>query len=261
MPDRKSETGRSNIPSLQTRYARQVGHLALAYYLDRAFRGDEGIKGNDGLKMFNRFMESGGFRVFLESRRGARGFSSRARDADKKLNCVYKMMLYLCRYNKHINDRSKLTLEYAEHFLFEESKLFTVKTIEHIWLNNKQAAPYIFAFHPTFSPVVAQVNTIGELVDALEPIAKNQSRISKLLGAAAHAADVLVGMKVRDVRKSDFREVTQVEPQLADFSDDEMQIINRLDPDRLSDKDAADWIPPKRRKPVSNERQRHQELK
>jgi hypothetical protein len=168
---------------------------------------------------------------------------SRARDADKKVNCVYQMMLYLCRCDKHGVDRSKLTLEYAEHFLYEQSKPFKVRTLAQIWEDHKQSAPYIFAFHPVISPIVAHVNSIGGLVDALEPFAKDQGRLEMLLGAAAHAADALAGMKVRDVRLTDFKKVTRAAPQLEVFSADELHIIDAIDPKKRSKKDAQPWRP------------------
>jgi hypothetical protein len=120
------------IPTFQTRYARQVGHLALAYYLNRAFRGDDRIKDEDGLKMFNRFMESGGFQLFLESRRGAKTVLNLAKDADEKLNYVCEMSLYLCKCDKHILDRNKLTLWHANSFLYKMHNRFELRTLSKI---------------------------------------------------------------------------------------------------------------------------------
>lgn len=100
---------RRNIgkPQLRTRNARHLGHIALAYLLDRetARGGDEELRG-----LISLFQISGGFGAFLDARRGAVGFLSRARKKEGELKYVHQIVEYLCRHQmSHLDgERSPL---------------------------------------------------------------------------------------------------------------------------------------------------------
>ena len=214
-------------------------------------------------------MNSGGFRLFVESRLGSRSMLNRARNkAAKDLGYVHRIMSYLCRYTRHVTDHSdvadgsKLTLEYAKRFVakqgreFESSETnkisetnkqseqgYKITKIGEIWETNKQAAPHVFAFNAVFADILAPARSIDQLVDGLEHLAENQNLLNELLGAAAHAADVLATTRVRGVRKQDFKDVIRVEPLLAAFNDDEMQNIKKINPHQLSEKDKLPYRP------------------
>jgi hypothetical protein len=258
------KTGRSsNRVRFRDRNARLLGHLALACVLDRSVQPARIADDQIVRDMLGLFMTSGGFRPFIESRRGARNLLWRAgkkgrylHEALKDLDYVHKITSYICRYNKYAANHSnvaaqnKLTLGYAKCFVENQCAGFRLSKISKIWERNNQAAPYIFAFYPVFSEITAQAHSIYDLVDGLDSLAQDQSRINELIGIAGHTADILAGMDVRNVRQKDFKKAIRVEPKLADFNDDELQMIEKIDPHELSEKDLQDYQPkpPKVRK-------------
>jgi hypothetical protein len=258
--------------SFRDRNAKLAGHLALACLLDRRLRPSQIQHDNTAREMLGVFMNSGGFRLFVESRLGAKSMLNRARNkATKDLGYVHRIMSYLCRYFRLVTDHgdvadgSKLTLEYAKLFVANQGREFETKKISgtnkqqekgykitkigDIWETNKQAAPYVFAFNAVFADILAQAHSIDQLVDGLERLAENQELLNRLLGEAAHAADVLATTRVRGIRKQDFEDVTRVQPRLAAFNDDEMQNIKKINPHRLSEKDKLHYRPRVLRKP------------
>jgi hypothetical protein len=70
----------------------------------------------------------------------------------------------------------------------------------------------------------------------VEALASKEFRIGRALGKAAYAADVL-SSKARDVRRSDFVNVSRVCPNLPSFSEREKLIIGQYEPGKLSKKD------------------------
>jgi hypothetical protein len=257
-------TGRSNNRvRFRDRNARLLGHLALACFLDRSLKPTQMAEDETVRAMLGLFMTSGGFRPFIESRRGARSLLYVKADkngylhkAVKELDYVHKITSYICRYNKYVAHHSdvaarcKLTVRYAKCFVQNQGSKFGFSKLSKIWEDNKQAAPYIFAFYSVFSEITAQAHSIDDLVDGLDSLAEDQSRINELLGVAGHTADILAGMSVRNVRQKDFEKVTRMEPELADFNDDELQMIEKIDPGELSKEDQQDYRPgpPKMRK-------------
>jgi hypothetical protein len=241
---RNPKTGHGNRSRFRSKNAKYAGHLTIACLLDRGFQAGQIDKEDDTLRqMFKLFMSSGGFGVFIESPRGVRSLLSRAKKARKQLWCVYQITDYLCRYEKYRSGGSKSTIYYAKQF-FEKArdKKYSPRIITKFWELNKQAAPYVYAFYPTFSFGVRRVRSIAEATDALEQLAANQEVLNRLLGRAAYAATILKG-KARDVREKDFRNVARIEPQLAPFNVDEAQIIEGMGPKQLSKKDLKDYRP------------------
>ena len=168
---------------------------------------------------------------------------------DEDLDYVHKMMSYICRYNSHVANHSefaesrKLTIEYAKRFVEKQQQKFGLSKISKIWEENKQAAPYVFAFYPVFSQISAQAHSIDELVNILEFLAADQNRIEELLAVARHTVNILTSMAVRNVRQRDFQDVPPVMPKLEVFSADEIHIISAINPENLSMKDAQPWRP------------------
>lgn len=178
----------------------------------------------------------------MDSPRGARGWLKRVKKSDQQLFYVYQIAEYLCRYKNSKLDDTKFTIEYAKLFVEKKTQTLTRRTLSKYWEENKRAAPYIFAFYHFYSSTIAGAASIDQFVEALEQLCETQQHLIKLLGEAAHTADVLAG-KARRVRQADFREVKRVEPQLAAFNADEMQIINAIDTAQLSEKDTQDYKP------------------
>ncbi len=245
---RNPRTGRGNRPRFKSKNAKYAGHLAIACLLDHGFQAAGQVdKEDDTLQqMFKLFMSSGGFGLFIESPRGVRSLLSRAKEARKQLWCVYQITDYLCRYEKYFGGGSKSTIECAKRFVEkardENGKEYSLRNITKFWELNKQAAPYVYAFYPTFSFGVRRIRSIAEATDALERLAANQEVLNRLLGRAAYAAAIL-NRKARDVREKDFRNVVRIEPKLVPFGSDEAQIIEAIEPSQLSEKDALDYRP------------------
>ena len=123
-------------------------------------------------------------------------------------------------------------MHFVEKKKDENGKTHTSRSIVNYWELNKQAAPYVYAFYPIFSFGVRRVKSVNAAVDALERLAANQKALNQLLGRAAFAATIL-SSKAHDVRKGDFVDVTRIEPKLAPFNSDEMEIIGAINPDKL----------------------------
>jgi hypothetical protein len=244
-------TGRSSRANRQRRDAKLAGHLALATLLDRRFKPGQFVKDDETLPgMLSLFFTSGGFGLFLETPRGTRRWLSRVRSSTAQLEHVYKILEYLCRYQQSNMDERKFTIECAKLFIEATDKKLTKRTLGKYWETTKQAAPYISAFYQFCVSAVDQATSIDQFVEVLDQLAKNQRRLEQLLGQAAHTADILVRMRVRSVRVRDFAKAERVEPQLAAFNADEIKIIDKIDPHKLSEKDAQPYKP----KPISHSR-------
>jgi hypothetical protein len=244
---RNPKTGHGNRPRFRSKNANYAGHLAIAYLLDRMFQSDQIDNKDDMLRpMFQLFMSSGGFGLFIESPRGVRSLLSRVKKVRKQLWCVYQITHYLCRYEKYFSDGPKSTIDYAKLFVEKKrdvnGKVYSLRSITDFWELNKQAAPYVYAFYPIFSFGVRRIRSIAEATGALERLAANQEGLNRLLGRAAYAAAILNG-KARNVREKDFRNVARIEPQLVPFDSDEAQIIEAIEPSQLSEKDTQYYRP------------------
>jgi hypothetical protein len=67
-----------------------------------------------------------------------------------------------------------------------------------------------------------------EIMDWLEKFTSDQQRLSRLIGRAAYAADILTG-KARNVRQRDFEDIDRIAPPMPPFTQDEMSIISSID--------------------------------
>lgn len=144
-------------------------------------------------------------------------------------------------------NNSKFNIECAKKFvqkMDEGQKERKERTLSKYWETNKKAASYIFAFYELCISALEQSSSIDQFVDALARLAEDQKCLNKLLGHAAYSADTLA-KQARNVRKRDFKGVQRVEPHLADFTADELQIISVIDAERpMSNKDREQERPP-----------------
>src|SRR5262249_50035028 len=201
--------------AFRTRNAKQIGHLVLAFLLDRRFQGGSVKPDDETLHlMLWIFMKSGGFGGFVQGR-GARGFLSAAKRANRELGYVYRIVVFLCRYKKHIGNGPKFDIDTAKRFVelndHEHGSTYGLSKISKIWEKYKQAAPYIFAFYGYFSSALERAKSPHEAVDFLEKLASNKTRLARIMGRAAYVADVL-HERARNVRLRDFKQITRVEP-------------------------------------------------
>jgi hypothetical protein len=217
---------------LRTKNARHVGHLVLAVLLDRQLQRKGARKDDKTLRgMLALFQLSGGFGVFVQSR-GAKGLLAQAKRASSDLRCVYRIVNYMCRYEKYLgNADDNFTIESAKEFVrkhFREKNKGSSK-ISKIWEKYKTASPHIFAIYPTWR-VLQRMKTFHNVVDACERLATDKKRLEKLMGRAAYAADVM-NRKARNVRVSDFTAIRRVAPPLLCLTNRELDVIATIDRD------------------------------
>jgi hypothetical protein len=99
---------------LRARNARLVGHLTLARLLDQRLQREGAKKDDETLRvMLALFRLCGGFGVFVQSR-GAKGLLSNAKRVNRELGYVYRIVLFLCRYKKHIGGDGKFDIDTAK---------------------------------------------------------------------------------------------------------------------------------------------------
>jgi hypothetical protein len=72
------------------------------------------------------------------------------------------------------------------------------------------------------------MKTVEEVVDGLKRVTSNQQRLTRFVGVAAYAADIL-DRQAHNIPVSDFRNVTQVAPLLRQFNEKELACINSID--------------------------------
>ena len=70
----------------------------------------------------------------------------------KEVECVYKIVDFLCRYKKYKLQDKKFTIETAREFVHNNAvkKGYSSSSIEKNWEKYKGAAPYIYAIFPLF---------------------------------------------------------------------------------------------------------------
>jgi hypothetical protein len=220
-----------------TTNAKQVGQITLAYLLDRHLRrgepGSEEYKEKLGL-MLAVFMECGGFASCFKGW-GTKILLDDVTRASRQLGYVYRIVDFMCRYKKHsgaAENDPNLTIESAKSFIalwaHEGDATYEVSNIGRIWEKYNKAAPYIFAVYRFLSFRLDKAKSIDEIVDWLEKFASDQERLSRFLGRAAYASDVLAGT-ARNVRRSDFKNVERVAPLIRPFAEPELVIIGSID--------------------------------
>jgi hypothetical protein len=218
--------------SIRTRSARHVGHLTLASLVDRRIQRHGAKKGDGTLElMLSLFTITGGFGSLVQCR-GAQGLLAAAKRTNRELGYVYRIVLFLCRYKKHISDPAKFDIETAKHFvaknMHDGDRTYGLSKISKIWEKYKQAAPYIFALYPYFSAALERTNSPSEVVDFLEKLSSNQQRLARIIGRAAYAADILED-RARGVRLRDFKQIARVEPPLPRFQAVELTVVDIID--------------------------------
>jgi hypothetical protein len=218
-------------PTIRTANARLVGHLTLASLLDQRLKQYGARENDETLRlMLALFSAIGGFGVYVQGR-GAKGLLSQAKKTNRKLGYVYRIVAYLCRYKQHIGDDRKFDIESAKYFVEKdehEADTWHLSQISKIWEQYKQAAPYIFAFYRFFSSQLPRAKSPNQVIDFLDKVASNQRRLTRLIGRAAYAADILE-KRARNVRLRDFKQIRRVTPALPDFRPEERQIIKSID--------------------------------
>jgi hypothetical protein len=202
----------------------------LAVLLDRRLQGEGARKDDKTLRgMLALFQLCGGFGVFVQSR-GAKGLLAQAKRASTDLRCVYRIVNYMCRYQKYCGTADdNFTIESAKEFVrnhFSEEKKGSSK-ISKIWEEYKTASPHIFAIYPTWR-LLQRMKTFDDVVDACQWLATDKKHLEKLIGRAAYAADVM-NRKARNVRISDFKAVHRVAPPLLCFTQRELNVIATID--------------------------------
>ena len=215
---------------LRSRNARQVGHVVLAHLLDQRLAEPYAGSHNDELLelMIELFRECGGFSGGLRGP-GERTLLRNAKKSVIELQYVYLIAEFMCRYRKYVPEGDKFQIESAKLFVeqnFLEGK-YGASKISKIWEQYKHAAPYIFASY-TVVRDLSRVKTVEEVVGCLKGLTSNQQRITRLIGVAAHAAHILAP-QVRNTRVSDFKNITQIEPVLRKFSEEEQTCIRSID--------------------------------
>lgn len=235
--------GGYNRPRFSSRHASLARNVVIASLLHRQHQASS-KKRNAALifELLGIFWKSDGFGLFLQSPRSPKRWLSRLQKAEKTAALMYEIILYLCRYHEYGDDPKRGGVEYAKAFVAPRSDV-KPRTLGQYWEINKQAAPYIFAFYKPLFQVAKEASSVTELVDFFSEMSANQSRLDRLLGNAAYAADVLVGLKVRNVRKKDFEAVRRVKPKLAPFSEQERHAITDIDIRALSEKDKKPYRP------------------
>ena len=200
--------------------------LALLLYRQRKLK-----KQDETTRILNELLEARGGVGGYVWMRGSYDLYDDARMAERELHYVYLIVSYLCRCKRYELDASKFNIETAKEFLAKrppEKKPYKVSKIEKIWLQYKNAAPYIFAFYGYLRGLRRQVRSPRLILNSLQKVASDERRLQRLIGRAAYAADVLSGL-ARDVRISDFNDIARAEPPLRSFSPLEKAVIDNID--------------------------------
>ena len=222
---------------IRTTKAKQAGRITLAWLLDRHLgRHQIGSKEyKETLRlMVNVLMDCGGSKSCVEGS-GAKDLLYDVKQANRELGYVYRIVDFMCRYSERpevvVNDPN-FTIESAKSFVamwaHEDKATYGESKIGKIWDQYKNAAPYIFAVYRFFSFRLNRTKSIDEIVDWLEKFASNQQRLSRFIGRAAYASDILAG-KARNVRHSDFRNIERLAPPIRPFTATELDIISSID--------------------------------
>jgi hypothetical protein len=211
------------------RNALYVGNHALALLL---YRQRKLKKQDETTRVLNELLEARGGVGGYAWVRGSYDLYNDARMAERELHYVYLIVSYLCRCKKYGHDTSKFNIETAKEFIAQWApdgkNTYGVSKIEKIWLQYKNAAPYIFAFYGYLRGLRREVGSPRLVLASLEKFASNEPRLKRLIGRAAYATDILNEL-ARHVRISDFNDIARAEPQLRKFSTMEKDVIDSID--------------------------------
>jgi hypothetical protein len=219
-------------PKIRTVNAKQAGQVALAYLLDRHVKRVQAGSATDHqtlLDMLGLYLRLGGFAASLQGR-GAKSLVSSAKGANNDLRYVYKVVDYMCRYKQYGGDKLNCNIESAKSFIeLSEGNGYSRRNISTCWEKYKKAAPYIFASYQLFSRGLQKTITPDEVMDWLEKFTSKQKRLTRFVGRAAYAADILTG-HARKVRQRDFEGFDRIAPPMRSFTKEELAIIGGIDP-------------------------------
>jgi hypothetical protein len=232
-PPNKQQHG-STRRKIRTIGAKQAGHVALGYLLDRQLwprQGGSDIDMETVGPMLILFRECGGFAASSKGW-GTKGLLYDVTQANRELGYIYRIVDYMCRYNKYDDTKVKFDIEsaksFVELFAHEGQATYGMSKISKIWETYKNAAPYIFASYRFFSFQLRGKIAPDKVIDWLEKFTSDQERLTRLLGRAAYAADILAG-KARNVRQGDFKGIDRIAPPMRPFSEEELAIISSID--------------------------------
>jgi hypothetical protein len=219
---------------IRTAAAKQAGHIALGYLLDRRLlhrQAGSDVDSKTVGPMLNLFRECGGFAASSKGW-GTKGLLYDIREANRELGYIYRIVDYMCRYDRYVDVKIKFDIESAKSFVelcaHEGKTTYGMSMISKIWEKYKNAAPYIFASYRFFSFRLRGKIAPDKVIDWLEKFTSDQERLTCLVGRAAHAADILAG-KARNVRRGDFKGIDRVAPPMRPFSEEELNIISSID--------------------------------
>jgi hypothetical protein len=217
--------------NFRSKNTRQVGHVILAHLLDqRLAEPNAGSRNNDPLGgMIALFRECGGFSGGLRGP-GERTLLRNAKKSAIELQYVYLIVQFMCRYRRYLPDGDKFQIESAKQFVgqnFPKEKTHGESKISKIWEQYKHAAPYIFASYSVVR-ALSRMKTVEEAVGCLNWLTSNQQRLTRVIGVAAYAADILAH-QARNMRVPDFKNITRIEPALRRFNEVELACISSID--------------------------------
>jgi hypothetical protein len=180
--------------------------------------------------MLGLYLRLGGFAASLQGRE-AKSLVSGVKKTNRELGYVYRIVDYMCRYKKYDGDERKFNIESAKTFVKKwehEDEMYSPSAISKIWEEHRKAAPYIYASYRFISRGLQKTITPDEVMDWLEKFTSKQRRLTRLVGRAAYAADILAG-HARKVRQRDFEDVERIAPRIRPFTDEELVIIGSID--------------------------------
>ena len=189
------------------------------------------------------FLAGGGFGGFLQAPRSAKGLLSCLKKEVNQLRYVYKITEFVARYHAHGADPKKFTIGSAKHFVMSRQVELKFSAISNRWEIHRQGAPYVYAFFQWFSKMIETQSSIDDFVDCIEELCRDEELLTRAMGEAATIADLLQDIGVRNVRAKAFKKMQRTILTTAPFSPAEIELINRIDVDALSEEGAADWKP------------------
>jgi hypothetical protein len=206
---RSKKTGRRRIRRAN---ANQIGIVVLGAIIDLGFRNAgfaEATADKSMVRLFILFVICKGF-AGLQNR-GGRAILSHMKQKDRELQCVLRIIDYMCRFaNQHSERDSNFTIESAKKFVekFYEEDQMGPSRISKIWEKYKHASPYIFGASDLLERL-EKISTIDDLLRALRQV--TDTDMKSIISRAAYAADLL-GRKPRDIPKSHFKDVERAAP-------------------------------------------------
>jgi hypothetical protein len=215
---------------VMSKAAMRARQLTTAMLLDHQLK----MKTNNEVTqlLMSNIMKAGGLRVLIEGR-SIKSLLKDFRRMDVKLRCVVEIIRYLVRCQCYQCDKKHATIKYAQIFVIESQVQLGLgpngfSKISKIWEDFKQVAPYLFALFEERSFRPYNARNLDAVLDWLSAFTSRQNRVTRFLGRAASAMDV-VKRTSRDQRTSDFGEIERVPLCARPFTVRERNIISKID--------------------------------